>query len=298
MKSAKFSLFILALTASFSVFAQEVIPVEPSTKSFFASSPTMTMLYARPDAEATIVVVLGGDGHTNLKPGDAFINQQTARMMRDLVWRSKIKSNIVIIDNPFPIIGIIDRGSTDHLKRLEDVVRQYKESLKTPVWLFGHSNGSISVSEFLNRSPENRNLISGAILSGGRDEVRIGANWGKPILVMHHTKDECQYTTFYGAKRSFKKIQARNSFPTEFASVTGGYSMSDPCSTGLHMYEGAFDEALRIIEDFIYRYSGKCFTQGMTESLCAPTQTAADPPALTEIADEPEKNSEILTEFK
>lgn len=244
----------LALSVSIPIQASaQVIPVEPLTRGLFGTQQTMTMLYERSDAELTIVAVMGHPGHFGLKFGDTFVKNQTARMMRDITYRPRIKANMVILDSPFPLQGIGARSSSDHLSRIESVVKYYRERLKLPVWLFGHSDGSISVSEYLNRSDETRRSLVGAILSAGRDETRIKEDWKVPTLVIHHEKDGCDVTTFNGAKRYFARIKEVNSSPSEFAIVVGGMSSGAPCSTGYHMYEGAFGETLGSIEDFIAR---------------------------------------------
>lgn len=92
------------------------------------------------------------------------------------------------------------------------------------------------------------------ILSAGRDETRITEDWKMPALVLHHEKDACDVTTFYGAKRYFNRIKQTNTSTSEFATVVGGISSGAPCSTGYHMYEGAFGETLGLIEDFVARH--------------------------------------------
>lgn len=249
MKQAVLSLLLLIAMPSFS----QVIPVEPLTKGFFGTQQTMTMLYERNDAELTVVVVMGHPGHFGLKTGDTFVRNQTANMMRGLTYRQKIKANIVILDNPFPLQGIGARSSSDHIGRIESVVNFYGQKFKLPIWLFGHSDGSISVSEYLNKSEETRKSLAGAILSAGRDETRIREDWKVHALVIHHEKDGCDVTSFYGAKRYFARIKEVNTGNSEFATVVGGMSSGAPCSTGFHMYEGALGETLGLIEDFIAR---------------------------------------------
>lgn len=245
--------FYLALLISTPALSQ-VIAVEPLTKGFFITQQTMTMPYERHDAELTVIVVMGHPGHFDLKVGDHFVKNQTARMMRDLPYRLKIKANVVIFDSPSFLQGISARSNSDHLDRIESVVAFYKNKFNVPVWLFGHSDGSISVSEYLNRSNDIKNPLAGAILSAGRDETRITNDWKTPALVLHHEKDACDVTTFGGAQRYFTRIKEKNTSSTEFATVVGGISSGAPCSTGYHMYEGAFDETLGLIENFIAKH--------------------------------------------
>jgi len=247
--------WIVGWCVSFASLAtSQVIPVEFLSAGFLGARQTMTMLHERSDAALTVVVVMGHPGSFDLKAGDSFVRNTTARMMRDLVYRPKINAHVVILDSPIPLQGVGARSSKDHLDRIDSVVKFYEDKLKVPIWLFGHSDGSISVSEYLNRPNTSRRPVSGVILSAGRDETRIKEDWKIPALVIHHEKDGCDVTTFNGAKRYFKQIQETNTAPVEFAAVVGGLSSGPPCSTGHHMYEGAFGETLGLIEGFVSRY--------------------------------------------
>jgi hypothetical protein len=253
MKLLKSLGIFLILSISIPAFSQ-VIPVDPLTKGFFITQQTMTMLHERRDAELTVIVIMGHPGHFDLKVGDHFVKNQTARMMRDLPYRSKVKTNVVILDSPLMLQGVGSRSNSDHLSRIESVIKFYKERFNIPVWLFGHSDGSISVSEYLNKSNDSRKLVAGVILSAGRDETRITEDWKIPTLVLHHEKDACHVTTFGGAQRYFTRIKEKNTSATEFSTVVGGTSSGAPCSTGYHMYESAFGETLGLIEDFMAKH--------------------------------------------
>jgi hypothetical protein len=253
MKPFAVTAFCLVLfsKASFS----QVIPVEPLKKGFFGSQSTMTMLHERSEAETTIVVVMGYPGSFGLRAGDFSVSNTTARMMSDFVYRSDARASVVILDSPFLLHGLQARSSSDHLDRIESVVNYYKEKLKVSVWLLGHSDGSISVSEYLNGSEQRRKSVAGVILSSGRDETRITTDWNVPSLVIHHEKDGCEYTTFHGAKRVFSRIREKNTAPTEFAVVTSGSAgVGAPCSTGYHMYLGAYHEMMGLMAGFISRH--------------------------------------------
>jgi hypothetical protein len=220
-------------------------------------------------------------------------------MMRDLTYRQKIKVNIVIFDSPSALQDIGARSNSDHMGRIESVVRFYSQKFNLPIWLFGHSDGSISVSEYLNRSDETRKSLAGAILSAGRDETRIKEDWRVPALVIHHERDGCNVTTYSGAKRYFARIEKINTSVSEFATVLGGFSSGAPCSTGFHMYEGAFGETLGLIEDFIFRHSGSCFPDKAKKSICLiPKIDKSTSVLVNESVAESEESEEPLVEFK
>jgi alpha-beta hydrolase superfamily lysophospholipase len=53
------------------------------------------------------------------------------------------------------------------------VISFYKAMTSKPIFLIGHSNGSLSIAEFLNQSSDHQKLISGVIFSGGRNETEL-----------------------------------------------------------------------------------------------------------------------------
>ena len=59
----------------------------------------------------------------------------------------------VFFDSPYPMARTsaypASRASADHQRRIESVVTFYEERFGKPVWLMGHSNGSISIAEFI-----------------------------------------------------------------------------------------------------------------------------------------------------
>jgi hypothetical protein len=245
-----------------SVVAQtnsEVIPVEGTSNKVFDKGPTMTMLWEAESPKATVVVVMGGGGSIGINQNTIEIRNQTANMMR-LLTKSKSSAptlNIVVFDSPYDLQSgyerLAPRYSDDHLTRIESVVKFYRQKFNHPVWLMGHSNGGVSVSEFINRSDENRKLISGAILSGSRNQSSISKSIDFPVLVIHHKNDGCISARFDLANRHYEKIKSLNNNLTEFKSVGGGVEFGDPCTNGYHMYREAYPEASNLIRDFIIK---------------------------------------------
>ena len=143
---------------------------------------------------------------------------------------------------------------TEHLDRIESVVRYYRKKFNTPVWLLGHSNGSISVTEFINRSAEARSLVAGIITSGSRYEIEVQDGVNLPVLFLHHERDGCKDTPYSYAKSNSEKARSRNKGVTELSTVKGGEEKGDPCRDGRHMYLGAYEEAARFVEQFVTQH--------------------------------------------
>jgi hypothetical protein len=240
------------------VFA-EVIAVEQEPRSFFSSTPTMTMYWPAKEPKATIVVVLGGGGAIGIKQDTSAVRNQTANMLKILTddKRSKSMINIVVFDSPYNLQPrkvddrIALRYSSDHLNRIENVVRFYKAKLQTPIWLMGHSNGAISVSEFINRSEQNKKILNGAILSGSRNQAQISGAISFPFLFLHHENDGCPQALVSSAKAHFDVVSSLNKAKTALLLVKGGTAIGSVCTDGNHMYRDAYKEAASLIEDFV-----------------------------------------------
>lgn len=235
----------------------EVIAVDFVAKGASNSGPTMTMLWPAMERRATLIVILGGAGSIKMSPDTVVVRKQTANMVKILTdpAQSKAMVNVVIFNSPYSLdgglAGIGPRYSGEHLSRIDSVVRFYKERLKTPIWLMGHSNGSISVAEFINAAEVNRDFLAGAILSGSRDEAGISAELSFPVLGLHHQNDGCRSTRYSSASDLFDRIKSANKSRTGFKTVQGGTERGDPCTNGFHMYADAFPEAAKMFEEFL-----------------------------------------------
>jgi hypothetical protein len=248
-----------AIAISFSVFlcgtsyAAIVIPIEAPVKDSSASKdPTLTMLYeAEKPATATILYVGGGNGQQGIKEGMTEAKGTFgANVMAPL---AKATFNVVIVDTPYPLLGnsmwISSRSESDHLDRIESAVKFYRARLKTPIWLFGQSNGSATVAAFINRSTENRQLLSGAVLSSSRNEVKLDTDVAFPIVFLHHKSDGCKITTYDSAIANYEKFKKLNKAETKFVTIQGGSEKGGPCTAeGHHMYVDAHQEATAAIE--------------------------------------------------
>lgn len=254
------SLLLLPLLIAPAATFAEVIAIEREPRSFFESAPTMTMFWPARAPKATILVVLGGGGAIGIKPETTALRNQTANMLKLLTdgTNSKGMINVAVFDSPHTlqqagkgVENIAPRYAADHLVRVENVVRFYRGKVETPLWLMGHSNGTVSVAEFINRSPGNRKLIDGAILSGSRNEARISGAIDFPVLFLHHENDGCSSTTVAAARAHLEALRSRSTARTDFLLVRGGTAAGNPCTDGHHMYREAFPEAASLIEGFV-----------------------------------------------
>lgn len=239
----------------------EVIPVEQIEKGWMISSePSMTMYWQGKSSKALLIFIPGGEGRIGLKPGQTDNLYQFHQMLKRLTNPDLTSGrfDVVLLDSPrelsprqpYPTA----RGGSDHLIRIESAVRYYKEKTGLPVWLMGHSNGGISLTEFVKyiQKEKKTNLIAGMIPSGIRSESYFNASLDIPVLFMHHQKDGCSHTLPNAANDNYLKVKDFNKSVTEFVYVTGGEAESkDPCRSGYHMYYGAGEEAANLIDGFL-----------------------------------------------
>jgi hypothetical protein len=254
-------LILLALCTHWLCHAAEVIPVPPIEKCFLcSSSPSLTMYFQAPQAKAVLIFIPGGEGNIGLKEGQTdnrFHFFQALKRLTDPTLTSG-QTSVVLLDSPYPLSPgqayPSARGASDHLIRIESVMRYYKDKTGLPIWLMGHSNGGISLTEFLKYAQKNDklDLISGMIASGIRNESRFEAPIPFPMLFLHHQYDGCQYTTPSSAHNNFEKVKKVTSAPAEFIEIKGGQpEPRDPCRSGHHMYFGAGESAAQAIDHFM-----------------------------------------------
>ena len=257
----KISFVTLILLSAFAPAHADVIPVEGTSNEYFDKGPTMTMLWEAASPMATVVVIMGGGGSVGINRNTTEIKNPTANMMRLLTKPvlSAPTMNVVVYDSPYDLQSgaqaLTTRCSDDQLTRIESVVKFYRNKFNHPIWLMGHSNGTLSVAAFINRSDENRKWLSGAILSGSRNESRISKPIDFPVLVIRHQNDGCISATLDNASRHYEQIKSLNSSGTELKSVSGGAGLGNPCTDGYHMYKEAYPEAAKLIRGFIVQSS-------------------------------------------
>jgi predicted esterase len=217
-----------------------------------------TVYWPKPNAKATLIFLPGGSGSFGItKRADP----QPSWVFAELYKLDKALINLVFMDSHAslqadygdPYSRWAARRDIRHIERIKFTINYYKRKTSEPVFLFGHSNGSLSIAEFLNQSPENQHLVSGVIFSGGRNETEVKQKLAIPVMVLHHRSDPNSWTTPRSAEKLFTSIKQSNSNMTEQKWVEGGKDvpLGDPTHTGRHMYHEATLEAAELTWNFI-----------------------------------------------
>jgi hypothetical protein len=222
-------------------YAAVVIPIEaPGKVTFSSKDATITMLFeAEKPATATVMFIPGGDGTTPIKEG--MTESKNPWTLGIFIPLTKAGYNVVVVSNPTAIDPRSGNPGDDRLDRIESVVKFYRDKLKVPVILLGHSNGTAAVHEFANRSEENRQSIVGIVISAGRQEYRLNAEVKFPILIVHHKLDACDTTSYSSATSRYESYKAMK-LAVKFVAIEGGEGGGQPCYAGYHMYYKAYQE--------------------------------------------------------
>ncbi len=250
----------LSLLLLFGFAHSEVVPVPfVGTDTSSSAAPTMTWLWEANSAKATLVFIPGGEGHLGLtldrKALGGFYGA-TLKPLSDSGLTSG-SMNVVVFDSPVPLpVGSnypISRQSTEHLRRLESVVRFYKDTYSLPIVMMGHSNGAASITEFYKflQKEGKSDLVTGAVYSSARNGSTFNDKTNLPILFLAHERDGCAKSTPYQSNAVYEAQRRTNSQKLNYVVIRGGEPQAqDPCSSGFHMFYGAGEEAYKAIDAF------------------------------------------------
>jgi len=241
----------------------EVIPIASTSTGLFSSSaPTLMFYWPGKDAKAVLLFIPGGPGHIGLRPDTTEPQGERAQMLKRLSDPAATSGryDVVLIDSPYPLSPNSSypsaRGTSDHIKRIEEVALHYGHKTALPVWVMGHSNGGISLTGFIRylQDEGKMSLISGMVALEIRSESRLCPPIDFPVLFVHHQKSDCQYAARGDVMKIYDKLKAFDKAPTEFAWITGGEAQGgDSCSAGFHMFHNAGPEMAKAIDDFLSR---------------------------------------------
>lgn len=258
---SKWAAWLIGILAHATPFAQ-VVSVEFKEKGFlFSEAPTLSFVWPAKQAKATLVFIPGGEGRLGLTPERTGLGGFYGATLKPLSDEraSHGAFNVVVFDSPVNLpVGTdypTSRQNSEHLLRIEGVVRHFKTLYDLPVWIMGHSNGAVSITEFYKRLQKDRkeDLIEGAIFSSARNGANFGENTQLRILFLAHEQDQCPKSLPSRSKAVFEQQQKSNPLKTEYVLVKGGEAQpQNPCSSGFHMFHGAGAEAVSAIDQFVF----------------------------------------------
>jgi pimeloyl-ACP methyl ester carboxylesterase len=208
--------------------------------------PTRTLFISAPNPKAIVLLYPGGGGLLRLQDDGFTRNGHTFVRSKDL-W-AKYQIDAVLVDTPYDL-GDMRRGDlrnrNDHLQRVNEVIEFYQQKFNLPVWIFGHSMGTSTVSNFLNSNSENQKKIEGAIIAGTIRTASINGDVAIPVQAIHHKQDSCLGSL---PENSERIIQRRSKeFQSNLTFIDGGITEGNVCDAfayhGFNQTEPQFVDA-------------------------------------------------------
>ena len=215
-------------------------------------APTKTLLTPVKNAKAIVLLFPGGGGVLNLQSNGSTTSFHTFVRSKDLWAQYGIDS--VLVDTPYDLGGGMrnSRSIRDHQQRILNVVTYYKEKFNLPVWIFGHSMGTVSVTEFINGGKEKEKLIAGVIIAGTYRSATVDSDVSVPVLAIHHVNDGCANTPFITSERIIEDRPKQS--VSEFIRMDGGVSEGDVCgSMAYHGFNQKEPEFIKVAAQFILK---------------------------------------------
>ena len=244
----KINLVILMLLVCFPFLARAQVFDVP----YKDDPPTRTLLVATPNAKAVVLLFPGGGGMLRLQDDGSSTNFHTFVRSKNL-W-AQYGIDAILVDTPYDLGSGMrnSRSIRNHQQRILNVVRYYKEKLNLPMWIFGHSMGTVSVTEFANGGKDQAALISGVIVAGTYRSASIDSDVIMPVQAIHHVDDGCASTPFSTSEGIIKNRPSKS--PSQFVPMEGGVSEGDVCgSKAYHGFNEKEPEFIKAAAQFILK---------------------------------------------
>jgi dienelactone hydrolase len=212
--------------------------------------PTKTFLIDAAKPKAVVLLFIGGDGLLELKPDGSTTKENPLNRSAGL-WKSH-GINSVLVDSPYDLgdarRGNV-RGKAEHLSRVENVVKYYKAKFGVPVWIFGHSMGTVTAVQFANQS-ERSAAITGIIIAGTHIGENLSPSFSKPVMAIHHQKEACPATPI-SASESIIKGRSKET-KSELVMIDGGENVGRACmGLAYHGFNKVEDQMVSAAAKFI-----------------------------------------------
>ena len=213
-------------------------------------APTKTFLIETAKPKAVVLLFIGGDGVLDLKP-DGSTTKENPLNRSAGQWKS-YGINSVLVDSPYDLgdarRGNV-RGKSEHLSRVESVVNYYRNKFNLPVWIFGHSMGTVTAIQFANQS-ERSAAITGIIIAGTHIGENLNASFSKPVMAIHHQKEACPATPI-SASESIIKGRSKET-KSELVMIDGGEDVGKACmGLAYHGFNKVEDKVVSAAAKFI-----------------------------------------------
>lgn len=219
------------------------------------------LLLRPPRVEASLILLVGGDGRLNIDQNFALGTRRGNFLKRIAARLAGQGFQIALVDVAKDESSFFGgsplRTSADHAQDLGGVSDFLRREAPAPVWLVGTSMGTISAANAAGRLGPER--VRGVVLSstnlGGRHQAGVFAldlaAIRQPVLVVHHQEDDCFACPYHQVPRLLEDL---TSAPVkEVLAYRGGLpAISDPCEAlSAHGFHGLEDQVARDMGQWI-----------------------------------------------
>lgn len=244
MKPCRLTIFILGAFLTFAAKSQ-VFDV-----AYKNDAPTRTFLIPAKSAKAVVLLFPGGGGMLKLDDDGQTKNPHTFVRAKDLWVQYGIDA--VLVDTPYDL-GLTKksrRGTDDHLGRVKAVAEFYKNKLNLPIWIFGHSMGSATITNFANQNKAQKQIISGLIVAGTNNTATLDEDVLFPVMAIHHKQDSCPFDPVRNSEIMISSRPKGSS--AKLVLLDGGVAEGDECqSLSYHGFNKIEDQLVRAAAQFI-----------------------------------------------
>jgi hypothetical protein len=234
------------------VFASPFVNAQVFDVPYKDDAPTRTLLIPVKSAKAVVLLFPGGGGVLRLQNDGSTTNSHTFVRSKDL-W-AQYGIDAVLVDTPYDLgAGMRNsRSIRDHQQRIFNVVNYYRDKLNLPVWIFGHSMGTVSVTEFVKGGKDKERLIAGVIVAGTYRSASIDSDVTLPVMAIHHVDDGCASTPLVTSERIIEGRSSKTA--SQFVQIDGGVSEGDVCgSKAYHGFNQRESEFIKSAAQFILK---------------------------------------------
>lgn len=225
------------------------------------SRPGVTIGFAvtRPAGQATAAAILftGGNGKLRLWRGRGPRSKNFLVRSRQLFAARGVLTVTIDVPSDRRREGLFNfRGTVDHRKDVEAVIRWVRNRTRAPVWLIGTSRGSTSLSHLAGKLPIDGVVFTSSVTEPGR-RSRATALDGDlesiavPALLVHHRDDSCVVTPVSGVPAIAGRLKKSPRVETRLFS---GGTPSDKRACGpisAHGFLGIEEEVVEAIVDWM-----------------------------------------------
>jgi hypothetical protein len=214
-------------------------------------APTRTLLVGASNPRAVVLLFPGGGGVAGIFDDGSVKSRHT--FVRSIGMWAQYGVDAVLVDSPYDL-GDLKRGNLrgrkDHLSRVDEVAKFYKAKLGLPIWVFGHSMGTSTATNYANTLGESKGNLAGIIIAGTIYTASLDNEVGLPVLGIHHLHDGCAGTPVSATSRI---VEGRSSkFISQLEIIDGGISEGGVCdSFAYHGFNQTEPELVKRAAQFI-----------------------------------------------